>query len=366
MKMSQIAAGLLAGMLAAGSVNAALTISSEPGNTPVNIAPDNGQIPVLKKESEPLRLKIILTDGSKILGIPSLKVLPVKTSFADMEIPVERIRSATFSADHAEIRIVLSNGDRVTAALNMAELQLVTVFGKAKIEMRYVDSISVFPGGSASWPRDGLWGYWPLDGDAKDASGNGHDGEIKGTKFIEGVIDKACFLDGNATIELGNPDLLKEEYTVAGWIRADSPARAEDWRKWIDKLDSSGGSFSVGIGDGRTDGGENGPHFIVWNGGASPVNIYPGKTNLRDGSWHHCAVTYKKGVQKVLVDGKLSGEASYSGPLPVNSVPIAIGGHNFGSYHHKWIGGVDDVFIYQRALSNDEIQMIYRCVPRDK
>ena len=34
----------------------------------------------------------------------------------------------------------------------------------------------------------GLAAYWPMDGDAKDASGNGHDGIVQGAKFVDGVV----------------------------------------------------------------------------------------------------------------------------------------------------------------------------------
>ena len=44
----------------------------------------------------------------------------------------------------------------------------------------------------------GLVVYWPLDGDAKDASGNGHDGVIQGAKWVDGVEGKAAEFDGIA------------------------------------------------------------------------------------------------------------------------------------------------------------------------
>ena len=352
---------LLIAALANGCAHRALTFRPSLTNITTNPPPVPKAVTEPSPVSKPLRLKLTLSDGSQIIGVPSVNVLVVKTSFANMQVPLERIRNATFSKDHTEIVLLLTNGDRMTAAMGVAEFQLSTIFGKAEIDPHHVVAFAVLPGGATEqWPCDGLWGYWPLDGDVKDASGNGHDGIIKGAKPTDGVRGQAYSFDGKSTIEVGTPDFPNEEYSIAGWIRTDRPARTEDWRTWIDKFNNVGGPVAIGIGDGRVDGGENGPQYMVWNGGETSVNMYPGKVNLRDGQWHHCAATYKREAQKLFVDGTLIAKSSYSGPLPANSTPVTIGGHHFGSMHHPWIGDVDEVFIYQRALTDDELQSLYR------
>ncbi len=46
-------------------------------------------------------------------------------------------------------------------------------------------------------PRAGLVAYYPFDGDAKDASGNGNDGEASGdVKYVDGVIGRRCASGG--------------------------------------------------------------------------------------------------------------------------------------------------------------------------
>jgi hypothetical protein len=336
-----------------------LTLSPSLTNTTTKLPP----VPKPLPEPEPLRLKLTLTDGSQVIGIPATTMLPVKTSFAEMTVPFERIRNATFSKDHTEIVLVLSNGDRMTATPKVAEFQLATIFGKARIGSRDVAAFTVLPGGiGGAYPRDGLWGYWPLDGDAKDASGNGHDGIIRGAKPTEGVRGQAYAFDGQSTIEVGNPDFPNEEYTVAGWVRTEYPARREDWRTWIDKVADCVGPFSIGLGDGLEQSGKNGVQYIIWNYGNGGIDtaICTPQFNLRDGQRHHCVATYKKGSQKFFFDGVSAGETAYAGPFPVNALPAAIGGHYHGSYHHPWIGDIDEVFIYQRALTDDEVQVLYR------
>ena len=153
----------------------ALTLSTDLTNTPTNVhkppsfvPPPRNQttpLPVLPPTAPvlapvPLRLKLALTDGTLVIGVPFVKSLPVKTTYAEVQIPLEHIRSATFSKDHAEILALLANGDRVTAAPKLAEFKLDTLFGKISVETRHITAITVLPGN-----------------DAKDASGNGQPGK---------------------------------------------------------------------------------------------------------------------------------------------------------------------------------------------
>ena len=66
--------------------------------------------------------------------------------------------------------------------------------------------------------EEGLIAHWPLDGDAKDASRNGHDGVIQGAKWVDGHTGKAAeFLIGTklklsaSSIDLArSQDLIRE------------------------------------------------------------------------------------------------------------------------------------------------------------
>ncbi len=69
---------------------------------------------------------------------------------------------------------------------------------------------------------DGLYGYWPLDGNGKDESGNRHDAELKpGAKFVqEGWIGGALEVDGaggHAVVDCAF-SLTTTEITVAARI----------------------------------------------------------------------------------------------------------------------------------------------------
>jgi len=113
---------------------------------------------------------------------------------------------------------------------------------------------------------EGLVGYWPLDGNAEDMSGNGNHGAIEGnvspTTDRFGVPDSAMSFPGNTSdyIDLGQPSILliKGAMTVAAWVRADTMTQngrilakqgPSSGRSWSIQLESSGdfARFDVGI-----------------------------------------------------------------------------------------------------------------------
>ena len=126
---------------------------------------------------------------------------------------------------------------------------------------------------------------------------------------------------------------------------------------------SGDATFELLIGDGRrVGGGPNGPGYLVWQTPGIGLVSLPETSdlNLRDGHWHMMTATYRSGSQRLYVDGALVAESQYSGPLPLVSNVVAIGGiEGFGPYHHPWIGDIDEVSIYSRTLSSNEVWQLY-------
>ena len=222
---------------------------------------------------------------------------------------------------------------------------------------------------SAAASGGDLIGHWTFDeGNANDVSGNGNNGVIIGATPTNGVSGGAYHFDGNNRIEVGNLDFATQEYTVNGWIRTTEPAVTECWRMWIGKMNPPSGdaTFELLIGDGRrVGGGPNGPGYLVWRTPGIGLVSLPEASdlNLRDGHWHMMTATYRSGSQKLYVDGALVAESQYSGPLPLVSDVVSIGGiDGFGPYHHPWIGDIDEVSIYNRALDSSEVMALWSAV----
>lgn len=103
----------------------------------------------------------------------------------------------------------------------------------------------------------------------------------------------------------------------------------------------------------------NGGEFLIRNSTAS-YNI-TSSTNLNDGIWHHIVGTYNGSKMSLYVDGNLkSTSTNYSGVLPLNDDSVWIGRHwNASSTGNFFNGSIDEVRIYSRALSPEEINASY-------
>ena len=201
----------------------------------------------------------------------------------------------------------------------------------------------------------GLVAYYSFDHcDARDDSGNGHDGTIYGNpECVDGILGKAFEFDGKDDyIWLGrNENLSPSHITVTAWIKLTNIPKSKDWVKVIRnrlygyEIIVNNESLMFGIYD------TDDPHAIVVN---SSVDQY------QDRGWHLIAGSFDGTYVRLYVDGKLidetlghgTGEIYYEG----NAVAIA----RDGDYPDGYFPGlIDEVRIYNRALSEDEIKALY-------
>ena len=89
-------------------------------------------------------------------------------------------------------------------------------------------------------------------------------------------------------------------------------------------------------------------------------NIHNTGYTLPLGQWTHVAGTYDGTTSKVYINGALVSTKSMSGPIPVNNIPLGIGG-DVGVPYYGTDGRMDEVRIWNRALSLSEIQANMDC-----
>ena len=104
-----------------------------------------------KVNEAPLQLMVNLTDGSRLVGETALTRLPLRSEvLGQLEIPLARIRSVTFSPNHESATLTLVNGDRIDGVISAADLPLRTLFGPVKILTVLVQDIRVLVAGAAN------------------------------------------------------------------------------------------------------------------------------------------------------------------------------------------------------------------------
>jgi hypothetical protein len=196
---------------------------------------------------------------------------------------------------------------------------------------------------------EGLIAYYPMDGDVSDGSGNGNDGTIIGNPgFVDGVAGQAIDLDGDGDyVDCGDNPLFgmqeTNEMTAACWLTIRSIPAA--WAGIVAKGEHAWRMSNVNL-DPRF-------HFGIsfWT---EPTPSIDGVTAVGYDEWHHVAGVYGNGSVSVYLDGVLDASAETSTPIMANEYNVEIGRNPEGT-DRTWDGLIDELLIYNRALSENEI-----------
>jgi hypothetical protein len=210
-----------------------------------------------------------------------------------------------------------------------------------------VFAAALFLGGCATtepaFVSDGLVAYYPFNGNAKDESGNGNDGEVKGANIINGHAQ----FNGVSDIITSKCESLpqgKLPRTLSFWAKADRPkAFTENMVGW--GLSKKGGtSFGSYVGRG---------HFAFFGWG---LETYDFNASPSDEYFHHHCVTHNGKIISYYIDGK-NMKSSEVGDRDTVGNDLIIGARTDGRFNFK--GSIDDVRIYNRALSAEEVKALY-------
>jgi Concanavalin A-like lectin/glucanases superfamily len=216
----------------------------------------------------------------------------------------------------------------------------------------------------------GLVGYWTFDGtdisdEVNDRSGQDNNGYFFGgatsTAKVQGKLGQALSFDGaNTYVDVGNPASLSitGSITLSAWVMLHNTN--PDDAVIISKRGSSG---SLGYKLAETlDQGPNQAQLTLSQDGTADTTSY-GATTLKTNTWYHIVGVYDTSVPSVhiYVNGVL--DDGNMGPAPSsihNTTATAEIGRDQGGGATNIDGIIDDVRIYNRALSAHEVQQLYQ------
>ncbi|MDA7679797.1 hypothetical protein N8622_00905 [bacterium] len=205
----------------------------------------------------------------------------------------------------------------------------------------------------------GLVAYYPFNGNANDESGNGNDGEaIIGATLAEdrfGIENKAYYFDGKSYIETSSGSNLPTDgnFTISLWFNFDSPYSNGQGSLLSNQMTDQ---FQIAF---DTWTAEN-PKLQFYTGGGAPV-VNATELQWEDGKWYNIILVrhgdlfklYRGGIE---VYSSTSGK--FNGANPEDR-KITIGVASRNNLNHPWKGKIDDIRIYDRALSQDEVSALY-------
>jgi len=193
----------------------------------------------------------------------------------------------------------------------------------------------------------GLVSWWRAEGNPQDASGTNNGALVGNASYSSGLVGSAFAFDGNGDgFNLGNPASLQfQDFSIEAWIkRASTSSVGRDGEAMF--LSYGFGGYAFGMsGDGSL--------FLSVVG----INKVSVTNSITDTSWHQVAVT-KVGANVVFyLDSLAIPAAPYdSGFAFGSSVAIGARGDNLSA---SFLGLIDELAFYARALTAAEVQAIY-------
>jgi hypothetical protein len=215
---------------------------------------------------------------------------------------------------------------------------------------------TVITGDIWSFTTGSLVSLWKLDETSgsivKDSVGDNNGTLIGNPRWQPeaGKIGGALMFGGKGTyINIGqNSDFdITDQITVSAWIKVNK--FDQEWQAIIAKGDSA---WRL-----QRDQNKDSLEFACTGlkiPSGSPYGNLLGKRSVNDGQWHHVAGVYDGSKMYLIIDGEVDSSQSASGRINTNSQPVYIG--NTAEMNARfWNGLIDDVRVYNYALTKEEV-----------
>jgi hypothetical protein len=197
----------------------------------------------------------------------------------------------------------------------------------------------------------------PVDGKVADKSGHGNDGQIVNVAFVkdghQGGAAKFVLNDSYITVS-NNRELNPPQFTLAAWVNTSFKDKA--WRRVFDKSFNYGYDITMG-------GDYNGHSFqgqVAFEVAQAAAGIHE---QVTDGRWHQVVGTFNAQELVVYLDGRRAGSSHAKQQPAPTMFDLTIGANRSEPPQEigpSFVGLMDDVMMFNRALSDDEVQTLFK------
>jgi hypothetical protein len=224
-------------------------------------------------------------------------------------------------------------------------------------------------------PTNGLVGYWPFNGNANDESGNGNNGTPNGVTLTtdrNGNANSAYSFDGISNyIQTNYPGILgTSDRSVSFWAKQNQTSTTTNSQITVGWGSNTCGPSGIAKG-----------FYCAFNIGGSGVSLdanessvtYNPQSSVSDNIWHHYVVVkdaqavttsqikiYQDGVLLSVVNGSYISNGTLN---TTQSTNLTFGKRSFSCVADRFYNGqLDDIGIWNRALTQQEISNMYNGV----
>ena len=213
---------------------------------------------------------------------------------------------------------------------------------------------------------NGLVAAYEFSGNANDVSGNGNDGVVNGASLTTdrfGNANSAYSFDGvdDYILVADSPtlDFSSSHLSVSAWVNPAAFTRGTYERivgRWNSSWEEDEREFYLGLDPSDTFA------FSMHPDGTESLGTHvhlTSTTTLMLGEWVHVAGTWDGATARVFVNGTEQSSAPYSLGMIDGTKPLFIGSDDNidapAPWYYNFDGLIDDVYIYDRALSGPEV-----------
>jgi hypothetical protein len=204
-------------------------------------------------------------------------------------------------------------------------------------------------------PTRQLKGYWSFNRDqtegttSTDLVGENNGELVNGIETVGGKVGEAYSFSGDDYVNISASEDLNftGSFTWVSWTRPDNDTSGDNFMMWM----SQGGTPYAGFHNGS---------FDVWASMTGKDLYTTSDKEYQVGDWNHYSFKYNKDNKSAsilvngnreAIDNETSGRMNY-----LDSTTLRIGKYVTYSY---W-GLIDEVRVYNRSLSQEEIQRLYQ------
>jgi len=197
-------------------------------------------------------------------------------------------------------------------------------------------------------PTNGLVGWWPFNGNANDESGNGLNATQTTAQLISdrNGISNSAYQLGSGIIRIPQNSLspsFSDSFSLSLWFTHNANSNQR-----LISTECPEGNFRI------ANWGGNGVFAIQFGG---PYII---DTLSNPSQWNHLVLTYNNRISRVYINGVLVTTAQNTSNDNLNYCnPVCIGAKASSTSNDRWNGKVDDLAIWNRQISAQEIQSLY-------
>ncbi|CAK0777291.1 hypothetical protein CCP4SC76_6310002 [Gammaproteobacteria bacterium] len=212
-------------------------------------------------------------------------------------------------------------------------------------------------------PENGLILYYPFNSNFNDQSGYGNNPEVSIDPNIIPTLTRDRFNNNSSAVYLnGGQGLRATVYsafstkvlTLSAWINVTGSEQPNPRIIAIGPWGTSAQYYSIILE------GTSSARRLWYFTSSLKTNAYSSSYITNNSGWHHVAVVDSGSIVKFFIDGKLDSSAGVSGTLANFSTAILqVGYSDSQPAADRFIGSIDEVRVYNRALSDSEVYQVY-------